>query len=160
MSLVVALIGLFGKKSRKTENFWWIGLLVTFVTAGMFVSTMILAIQRFQLVLLLGPLALIVEKITRTKHRYLSFATLTLLVSQAALYFRVLNSWMTMEAAMYYGSHIHNYFPLEMYGVLAFTTMIVCFFGPHVKITKDWKEEKETANQLSEDPVDASTDED
>ena len=157
ISLVVALIGIFCRKSRKTEKFWWIGMLMVFAAAGLFISTTMLSMQRFQLAFLLGPLALIVEKITRTKHRYLSFATLTLLVSQAALYFLVLNDQGAIDAAMQKIYPNHNYFPNEMYGVLAFTTMIVCFFGPHVKTSQDWKEgeeEKDTTNQLAEDPVD------
>ena len=147
-SLVVALIGLFGRKSRKKEKLWCGGVLTTFAAAVLYFTALFVDNKKFQMILLLGPLALIAEKNSRSKHKHLSFITLALHVSQSVLYHLLLNSWGAKVSAMYNYDPVENYFPIKMYAVLVLAAMIVCFSGEHVKASKDWKEDKEEKKEV------------
>ena len=132
VSLIIIILAIFARKSRKTQKMWWIGILLALTTTSLLISTTYLSIQRFQLVLPIAPITLILEQSQRTKHRYLAIVALTLLLSQAALYYLVLNSTSALESAFFNIERVHCYFPTEIYCVLAFATLVVCLSGPQI----------------------------
>ena len=155
VSLTVALIGVFGKwwKNIKDENLPFVGLLMAFAFVSLLAATLDAGIQKFILVIMLGPLALTTEKIAYNKERSLSLAALVLLVSQMGLYHLILSSRDAMRSAMYYfayGRAPHS-MPGEIYGFLVVVALIVSLLPPRVKRrNKSMKDEGKGSELVSQ----------
>ena len=130
---------LLGTSSRRHEKTNWFGI---FTLIGLFIafSLTIFFYQSLSIILItVAPFLLLVERFTHCKHRWLSLVGWVMTAAQGLSYSVVLLSEKLMRASMVKYRSINENFPSKLYWMASLVCLFCCLFGPHLKISEDWK---------------------
>ena len=159
VSLTIALVGGFCRRARSQQNLWYLGLVLVFLALFLTLQITFFTLESLGLLLLLGPISLIVEKLLRTKHIYRGLDVLVLVLSQGGLYYWIMSGEVFIFSAGLYIRGIKSYFPVGTYCLVAIGAVGACLWGEHIGMNLDWKQDLGSVAK-SEMSLDQTIDED
>ena len=129
----------YGVSSRKSEKTNWFGVLMLIGLTIAFLVT-IVAYQDLSVALVTAvPFLLAVERLTHSKHRWLALVGWAMTAAQGMVYSLTLSSQRVMEGCLLDFESVNQNFPNKLYWAVSAISLLCCAFGPHIKISHDWK---------------------
>ena len=138
ISIFIICFSLCATASRKREKKKKCGAFTVFALFIVFTLSTIVA-QGLGIYLIIAiPVFLVVEKLFYSRHNWLGALTWLLTAAQGMSYVMILWSDDAMKAALLPVEADENGFPVLIYLVVSFISLLFCARGKHVKMSDDW----------------------